>query len=524
MSFRGFRTRALAVASVTVAVAIALAGCAGGSASPQNSNGRAAQLTYSFLGPPQLGMSPFETFGGQSIIYATLAYSTVLRTLPDGTIAGDLAKKWGYVGAGNREFQFTLRDDATFADGTKVDAAAVVASLEAVRDGSYFQSNIWQYFTSISADGTDAVTIKLSQPVANIEHLLTPEGGNAYIVNPKALKNTKALANATDGSGPYVYDAASSVANSSYVFTRNPHYYAPDLVKADKVVVKNIADPNAVLNAAETGQVDIGLADSTVAAAAEKAGLKVMSIPTAAYGIGLYDRAGTLVPALGDLRVRQAINIALDRKSITSSVISGGLGVPTDQLTVKGLPGYSADLEDYYPYDIAKAKQLLADAGYANGFTFTLLCTPLINTCGVAQAAAAQLKQVGITVKIDSVGSSIAQYVSVLSSGKVPASILGMPPTVFGFGPTVLPDTGPSTNPFKTDDPTAVGLWNQLSASSAGAQQDELAVKLLTRLTEQAWFAPIYVMPTVYVYGKNVTGFDASSANFMWPTLGVGLK
>ena len=106
----------------------------------------------------------------------------------------------------------------------------------------------------------------------------------------------------------------------------------------------------------------------------------------------------------------------------------------------------------------------------------------------------------------------------------MPASILGMPPTVFGFGPTVLPDTGPSTNPFKTDDPTAVGLWNQLSASSAGAQQDELAVKLLTRLTEQAWFAPIYVMPTVYVYGKNVTGFDASSANFMWPTLGVGLK
>ncbi len=109
------------------------------------------------------------------------------------------------------------------------------------------------------------------------------------------------------------------------------------------------------------------------------------SAPAAMVGMYIADVDGTVVPAFKDLRVRQALNYAIDREAITKSVY-GDFGIPTDQYVPEGIGGYLPELEDVYPYDPEKAKELLAEAGYPDGFSFTMLGQPGIDSGSPARA------------------------------------------------------------------------------------------------------------------------------------------
>src|SRR6185437_9518599 len=214
-----------------------------------------------------------------------------------------------------------------------------------------------------------------------------------------------------------------TIINSRYVYVKNLHYWDPSAQKWDKVVIKIISDSNAMLSALKTGQVQVAEGAATAAAAAEAAGLKVLSAPSAMLGVYIGDIDGKIVPALKDVRVRQALNFAIDRKGIVASLY-GKYGKPTTQSVPQGIGGYLPKLEDVYPYDPNKAKALLAEAGYKNRFKFTLIEQPAVSSGDLlAQAMVANWKDAGIDVTLKPT-DSFATYVPLMVSQKYPATTL----------------------------------------------------------------------------------------------------
>jgi peptide/nickel transport system substrate-binding protein len=125
-------------------------------------------------------------------------------------------------------------------------------------------------------------------------------------------------------------------------------------------------------------------------------------------------------PPFSDPRVRQAMMYAIDRGEIIDTLFEGKFARPITGLIAEGLPGYDPALEDYYSYDPDKARQLLADAGYADGFETELLYTPgrYAQIDDVVQALTGYLADVGITVKL--MPAEGGQRLQMIREGTVP--------------------------------------------------------------------------------------------------------
>jgi peptide/nickel transport system substrate-binding protein len=192
--------------------------------------------------------------------------------------------------------------------------------------------------------------------------------------------------------------------------------------------------------------------------------------------------------ALGDVRVRQAINYAFDRPALLKAV-AGGEGEVTEQMFPPSSPAYDASLDQYYNYDPAKAKALLAEAGYPNGFTLEM---PTVNALGssVYDLIKEQLGAVGITVKETEV--PVGEFFGALLTPKFPAYYMQLQkdPQDWQLAQFILTPKA-TWNPFRSTNPTVAGyvktiqLGNEADAAAAA--------KALNRyLVENAWFAPFY--------------------------------
>ncbi|MDR2378816.1 MAG: ABC transporter substrate-binding protein, partial [Bifidobacteriaceae bacterium] len=297
--------------------------------------------------------------------YTDLAYAPLIQTSSDGTTRPSLATEWGYVGEGNTTFELKLRPDVKFSDGGELTAQGVVDHLTYVKNAGGQMAASLATFETIEATEPLTVRVTLSQPNPELIYLFAQSGvGITQVISPDGLADTDKLGSETHGAGPYVLDAGATITGDSYVYLPNPNYWDPDNIHWAKVTIKVIPNINSVLSALRSGQADFAQGDFTTAAAAKEAGLTTHFVPPVFLGLALTDRDGVMAPALGDIRVRQAINYALDRQAITQALL-GATGIPTTQ-TVNGV-GFVPELDDYYPYDPDKARALLAEAGHADG-------------------------------------------------------------------------------------------------------------------------------------------------------------
>lgn len=363
--------------------------------------------------------------------------------------------------------------------------------------------------SSVEAVDEDTVRINYERPWADAAISLTQTVMFGNVIGPDGLAAPDSLLQTMDGAGQYVYDAEASVPDSEYVYTLNPNYWNPDAQMWDKVKIEIIADPNAVLNAASTGQIDFGLGSPLFADAAKSAGLEVVGAPFYNWELRLNDVNGEVNPALADERVRQAIGLAIDRESIVEA-LGGAYMSPSTQLVVEGLEGYNSEIG--WEYDVEKAKALMAEAGYEDGFTLNVLDSSLQdNQSQIAQAVASSLEEIDIDVSLVVDAVSIPSFAEKIESKEYEASLWASNGNV-GNSYRPFRDPGTMNNPFGILDAEMEELYAQ-SLSVGGEERDGIYQQMSKRWQDAAMSIPVLTGYFVNYVGPKVTNVQSSALN-----------
>jgi peptide/nickel transport system substrate-binding protein len=459
----------------------------------------AQSLKYSSLDPAKDAV-------GNVAMFHQLSNDTLTHLNPDGSITGQLAAKFHYIGEGNKNFELTLRRNVRFSDGQPLTAAAVKTWLEYFAKAGGIASDIMGKFT-VTTPGKWTVRLKLQSPCPIIPEILSQSQGWGYVSSPAAVAKPTALASASYGAGPYTLVASQSVAGDHLTYLPNKFYYDKSRIHFSKVVVRFIPDASAMLAAVQTGQVDYASGDASTADAAKKS-VNVYATGGGYTGFFLRDRAGTVLKPLGDVRVRQALNYALDRKAITAA-IAGKYGKPISQPL--STDGFDEKLRHAYAYNEARARSLLAAAGYANGFSVDVLTLPGGGD-QLTQAAASYWAKIGVTAKI-TVATSLGDYIGKIFSGKFPINQLPQSSNpMWNFYTTNLKPGG-ILNLYNYNDPTANKLWLK-AQRLLPAKAVPLWKQLSARVVAQAYLAPVIESGPIWYVSKKIRGFNPGNARF----------
>ncbi|MDR1513717.1 MAG: ABC transporter substrate-binding protein [Propionibacteriaceae bacterium] len=371
---------ALATAMATLA-ATGLAACGGETTTSTLTVGATAE-------PDTLDFSQSANAGIPEVLLYNV-YETLYKITSEGDLEPLLAT--GHTVSDDRlTYTFTLDDKAEFASGAPVDADSVIASI-ARFTGSPNATVAAPLAKIAKTEAPDArtVVITLKEPSNTWLYDMTLTGG--IVVDPAATD----LAQTAAGSGPYEF--SSWTPGDRITLVRNEDYWKGD-VAYDEVVFRYFADPSAMTFALQSGDLDL-TANLTSTAVDLFEGEDE-------YQVFVGSTAGEVVlgfnhdrPAFADLRVRQAINLAIDRQALVDSVW-GGYGALIGSMVVPTDPYYE-DLSETYPYDPAQAKQLLAAAG-ATDLTLELrVPADLPYAPPAAQFIASQLGEVGVEVDVE---------------------------------------------------------------------------------------------------------------------------
>jgi len=479
----------LAGAAIAMSVGLVLTGCSGSGTSTATASETTLTLSQSAQ-PSDLSVGNFG--GGDATIYLSV-YDSLLTQDINGVLSPGVASSWKTSSDGVTT-TFQIRKGQKFSDGEVVDANAVVASIEVSRKGIGSAGQL-KSIKSVAAPDDSTVVITLTQPDASILYQLA--GTPGAIGAPKYLTATSSKLEPI-GSGPYTFDKSASAIGSLYVLKKNPDYWNTKAYPFSTVNFRILADVTASTNAMKSGQLDF-MALSNPADAAQYPSPQFNTgtlLPSTTAVIVIDDRAGTVVPALGDVRVRQAINLAFDRKLISEKLVPGGLA--TAQMANPNGKIYSKDLDGEYDFDVAKAKQLMADAGYADGFEVTMPSDAF--STQFDSTISQQLGAIGIKVNYETV--PIQDLFTKLYAGTY-----GMFLYFNGFSGSDAKDMGQvltgSFNPFNYTTPELDSL---LAKANSAAEPDQAAAFRAVNeyITKQGWFAPLVDIGGAYVSSKSV--------------------
>ncbi len=478
----------LATAAIAVA---ALTGCTTSGSS--NDNQESLDLG-SFIDVASL--DPAQSDVGHYMPFLQPAYDTLIRLDDQGELVPMLATSWDFVDEARTIMELKLRDNVKFSDGTPLTADAVVSSLERFKASNGPRSTALASVDTATAVDDTTVQLHLRAPDPALAHNLALVAG--MITNPAAADTD--LASVPAGTGPYVLDTNATRRGDVYVFTRNENYYDTEAFPFDSISIRVLTDPTARLNAVKTEQVDAVYGAPSQLSEAQASGLTIVSTPGDWQGLFLIDRDGVTTTALGDVRVRQAINYAIDGDAILQSV-AFDQGTPTTQVFYPGTPAFDPKLDDKYPYDPDKAKELLTEAGYANGFTLRMPSSDafLPEVYPIIQQ---QLADVGITVEYDpqTPAAGLAPYLS----GQYSSFFFSWGASQNWLDASLLLSESGAWNPYHVADPQIADLMSKIAAATGG-EQDALYKELSAYVVDQAWFNPFYVVSNLMFVGPDVT-------------------
>ncbi|HEX5730261.1 ABC transporter substrate-binding protein [Microbacterium sp.] len=492
--------KAAAAAAIAATAALALSSCAGGG-SDGGGEGSGGSLIIGAITAPTTYDPAGSEWGNRSPYYQAV-FDTLLLATPEGTIEPWLATEWSY-NEDNTVLTLAIRDDVTFSDGSELTSEDVVATMQRSKDGSGPDKGYFTNVTTIEAPDPQTVVLTLSAPDPALLSYLTRTAG--LVAASESLESPD-VETTPVGSGPYILDTAATVTGSSYSYTANPDYWNPDVQHYDNLTINVLDTPTAALNAIKAGEAN-GVRLSTVdnLTEVEAAGWTLNSNELDFQGLLLLDRDGTMAPELADVRVRQALNHAFDRDAMLTA-LQADHGTVTTQVFPESSDAYDPALDDMYPYDPEKAKDLLAEAGYADGFTLSMPSSPLLGETTYTLISQ-QLEEIGITAQYTEPG---ANFIADLLAPKVPAAYMALEQNPDGQLIQFMIAPPAVFNPFHTETDEVNQLIQEIQYGDE-ATQAEKAKELNKYIVEQAWFAPFYRVEGVFAT-------DANTKAVMLPT------
>ncbi len=324
-------------------------------------------------------------------------YNNLTRLTASGGVEGDLAESYSSTSDG-AVWTFILRDDVKFHDGSTLSAADVVATIEKILDpktAAPYKAELGP-IAAAKPVNRRTVRIELGSPYADLPKALA--SATARIVSEGGIAEFAKLDTTAYGTGPFAVREFSS--NERLVMERNPHYFRSGRPLLERVVLRVLPDTTAQVVALQNREVDIiGEVDSDIfnRVAAIK-GVKATQVPGGTFNnVVLYvDR-----PPFDDPRVRLALRLAMDRPQMADA-ITGGVGSPADDQPISVSYEYFDRTIPLRNPDLARARQLLREAGHGAGFAHRLVVSnspaSREKTAVVVQAMA---EQIGIRFNIE---------------------------------------------------------------------------------------------------------------------------
>ncbi len=382
----------LTAAALATAATFGLAACSAGAGNSSGGDGETpTTATIALTGTPT--NLDFTTTAGSAIPQALMSnvYEGLVELDQSGEIVPLLAEEWT-VSEDRKTYTFTLQEGVTFSNGDEFTADDVKFSLDRVKTDwvSSLKAKM-DVVDSVEVVSPTEVAVHLSAPSnAWLFSLATPVGA---IFSEDGVDD---LAGTPIGTGPYAVEKWTP--NESLVLDTRDDYWG-EAPGVEQVTLKYFADATATTNALQTGDVDAiaNLQAPELLSSFESDDRFVVTTGTSSgeVSLSLNNRAAPF----DDVRVRQAVLYALDEQAVLDTAWNGygslvaTYATPTDP--------YYEDLNDVYPYDPEKAKELLKEAGQENlDITFTVPTRPYAQA--VSEIVVSQLKDVGINATIKS--------------------------------------------------------------------------------------------------------------------------
>jgi peptide/nickel transport system substrate-binding protein len=516
---------AVLAAATAVGLAFTLTACSGTTAAPSGAAGGTSGASASGATIPLLragldftlsSLDEPKNIAADNVV--GLSLETLVKFSPQGQVEPDLATSWDQTSPVT--YVYHLRHDAKFWDGKPVTATDVAYSLNYDRASG---SDVAFGFTgvkSIVATDPYTVTVTLSQPEANWKYV--PAEENAFIFE-KAFQQAHAATfgqpgTLVMGSGPWIVDSLDPTKGAQV--SANPHWWG-GRVPIQHISVKLFASETSEALAFRGGQIDVATNVLNPKAFKSTSGGSIVSAP--AFSEGYFGMNVHQAP-WNDIHVRRAIAYALNRSDIIAALGNNAQPVTTlipsaelDRLGSQAQVSALINALPSYPYNLAKAKQELAESAYPHGFTATTQTITFASYTPVNEAVAGDLAKIGINLKLKTIG--FTQYLAFASGPK--SAIGGLYATMNVTNPD--PDSFPSAllgsvniadggyDWANYDPPVIDTLIKAGETTQDSAQRLAIYGQMLKTLATDLPYVPLYIQD------YNV----ALSSQFTWPNYDV---
>ena len=446
------------------------------------------------LEPPHLDPTSAAAGAIDSVLYANV-FEGLTRFQEDGSVVPGLAESWE-ISDGGTVYTFKLHAGVSFHDGTAMDAEDVKFSLDRARaeESTNAQKALFEGISSV--DVVDPQTVKVTLGAPNGNFLFNMAWGDAVIVAPESIDDIKQT---PIGTGAFKF--SNWVQGDRIELTRNPDYWGDPAI-LENATFKFISDPTAAFAAVMAEDVDAFM----VFPAPENLP-QFEADPRFKLLIGSTEGETILStnnkqPPFDDINVRKALAHAIDRQAIID-VAMFGYGTPIGTHFAPHNPAY-VDLTGQSSYDPAKAKALLTEAGFENGFETTLHLPPPSYARRGGEIIAAQLAEVGIKAEIINV--EWAQWLETVFRGK-------------DFGLTIISHTEPFdigiyARPeyyFQYDNPDFQTLMTDLNATTDPTKRDAMLASAQQIISDDAVNGYLFQLAATSVAKTGVQGLWANA-------------
>lgn len=388
-------------------------------------------------GADSVGLDPINITDGESIRVTHAIFETLFEYDQHLQLQPKLAASY-HTSEDGLTWTLELKEGIKFHDGTDFNADAVVFNFERWMDpeneyhiGDFpyypflyggFKGDENHKIDHVKAVDPHTVEIKLNEKIAPfLSYLAIPMFG---IASPAAIEqyNERFFENPV-GTGPFVFD--SWTRNDKIVVKANKNYYVKNEPQLSQLIFTVVPDNSARFNVLLSGEADIidGMNPDDARNIEQDSRLQLVKRPSFNAGFAVFN---TEKAPFDQVKVRQAVNYAVDKQSIVDGFFSGFAEAAKNPMP-PALWGYNDKIKDY-AYDPEQAKNLLAEAGYPNGFETEIwtMSNPrpyLPQPMKTAEAIQANLAEIGITAKI--VTYEWATYLEKTGNGEHPIALYG---------------------------------------------------------------------------------------------------